>query len=233
MPFLALHTARALLHTLAHRSLTSTSSLTERGPAEPARPPDWDSRLPSRADAPPLPARGTPMEGCCGGDWGRGCTPPARSPAATDAVDAAAAPLALPRALTADPSSDDDRVTATGGDVCVQALAAAWGHATHTLVQQTHDAARRRHPLRVGLRHRQRRGQHLEQVHRGRVGHHQLARAGAHQRGDLVAHAPRQVDPARRVPRQLHNLSIAATAKLPGLFRVPLRTGIFLLAASQ
>ncbi len=52
----------------------------------------------------------------------------------------------------------------------------------------------------VGLRHRQCRAQHLEQIDTGRVGHHQFARAGAHQPRDLVAHALRQLHPAGRVP---------------------------------
>ena len=52
----------------------------------------------------------------------------------------------------------------------------------------------------VGLRDRQRGTQHLEQVHRGRVGHHQFAGLGAHEACDLVAHALRQRDPAGAVP---------------------------------
>ncbi|MNT16616.1 hypothetical protein D3C72_1517280 [compost metagenome] len=50
------------------------------------------------------------------------------------------------------------------------------------------------------LLHAQRRGQHLEQVDRGGVGHHHFILAGADQRGELVAQPLRQFEPAGGVP---------------------------------
>ncbi len=56
-------------------------------------------------------------------------------------------------------------------------------------------------PARIPLARQPQRGtQHLVQVDRGRVGHHQLARSGPHQARDLVAHALRQRHPAGAVP---------------------------------
>jgi hypothetical protein len=48
--------------------------------------------------------------------------------------------------------------------------------------------------------HRCGRGQHLEQIHRGRIAHYHLAGTGADERPDTIADAPRQIDPAGAVP---------------------------------
>ena len=58
------------------------------------------------------------------------------------------------------------------------------------------------HPARrrVLALDRERGAEQLEQVDRGRIGHHQLTRTGAQQRGDLVADARRHRHPAGRIP---------------------------------
>ena len=48
----------------------------------------------------------------------------------------------------------------------------------------------------VGVGNAQRGGQHLVQIHRGRIGDDQFTVAGADQARDLVADAARQIDPA-------------------------------------
>ena len=58
------------------------------------------------------------------------------------------------------------------------------------------DAALRR----IGAGDGQRGAEHFVQIDGGGVGHHQFVGRGAHEAGDLVAHASGQIDPARRVP---------------------------------
>ena len=53
---------------------------------------------------------------------------------------------------------------------------------------------------RIGARQRERRAQHLVQIDRRRIAHHDLARPGAHQLRDLVADASTQRHPAGAVP---------------------------------
>ncbi len=55
-------------------------------------------------------------------------------------------------------------------------------------------------PRRIGPLQRGRGAQHLEAVERGRVADADLAGVGADEAGDLVADAPREVDPASAVP---------------------------------